>query len=473
MRTYQDYLTQIKADPLLKYKTMARYFFKNSEGKPFELTNTQADIFRAVFEPSYTRVAIKTPTQYGKTDVTSQALLAAVTTRHEKVCIIAPKEEQASIIMKSLIGHVFDNPMFLSKLELPEGESIERLRRERSKKHLTFNGTDGSPPSEVFILTANVRSLKDEGQSIMGFGASIVVVDESSLIPDKVYSKIFRMVGGHEAGKIIKLGNPFFKNHFHRSFESDRYYTIDIDWQVAVAEGRFTHDYVMEAKEEMDEEDFLILYETKFPDRSSENALVNEEWYRQAVGRNLELNINIKQVGIDIARYGADKSVYKLREGGRVVKTKTFSKMDTMELVGFLREELDKDTPDIVALDVVGIGAGVYDRLVELGYSNIVPVNAGAKPEGVAADSFINKRAEYYWNLRSWFSRGEISLENYDKEEAEELEETRYFFVSDKKKKIESKDEIKRRLGRSPDKADALMLCFAPVKLNKVDFDFA
>src|SRR5690606_39180229 len=111
-----------------------------------------------------------------------------------------------------------------------------------------------------------------------------------------------------------------------------------------------------EARENMDEEDFLILYETKFPDRSSENALVTETQYAESIGRKLEFITNIRQVGIDIARFGSDKSVYKLREGGKVVKTLTFSKMDTMELVGWLREELDKDKPDIVALDVIGIG---------------------------------------------------------------------------------------------------------------------
>src|SRR5690606_17229499 len=135
------------------------------------------------------------------------------------------------------------------------------------------------------------------------------------------------------------------------------------------------------------------------------------------------------------------------------------------ELVGWLREELDKDKPDIVALDVIGIGAGVYDRLIELGYDNVVGVNVGESPDDDHKDKFINKRAHYYWHLRGFFTRGEISLEEYDRQEQEELENTGYSFVSDKKKKIDSKDNIKKRIGRSPDKADALMLCFAPVQL--------
>lgn len=467
MINYQSYQSKLSKNPYEKYKVLARYFYKDMSGKPFELTDTQAKIFHGIFDPAITRVVVKTPTQYGKTDTTSMALLSMLIDRREKVCIIAPKEEQASIIMKALIGHVFDNPLITAKLEVEEGDSLDRLKRERSKKHITFNNG-----SEVYILTANVRTLKDEGLSIMGFGATVVVVDESSLVPDKIFSKIFRMVGGNKAGKIIKLGNPFFKNHFHKSFLDKRYFVVDIDWRVAVAEGRYTLEYIEEARETMDEEDFLIMYETKFPDRTAENSLVSEDWYAQAVGKELAFKTNIKQAGIDIARFGSDKSVYKLRIGGQVVKTRTFSKMDTMELVGWLRELLDEDVPDIAAIDVIGVGAGVYDRLVELGYENVVAVNVGESPDKEFILQFINKRAQYFWNLRGFFQRGEISLEEYDNKEQEELEATGYSFVSDKKKKIDSKDTIKKKIGRSPDRADALMLCFAPVQLDKLSFEF-
>lgn len=432
------------------------------------MTDTQARIFKAIYEPLITRAAIKTPTQFGKSDTTALACLLILCERKEKIAIVAPKKLQAGIIMNDLINHLFDHPEITAQLDMAtDQKSLARLRTERSKNRLTFR-----KGGEIYIITADAKTMKEEGNALMGFGATIVIADESSLIPDKIYTKILRMVGGKKTGKIVKLGNPFYRNHFYRSFYDSRYYKVSIDWRVAVAEGRFTLDFIEETRENSDEEDFKILYETEFPDRSGENSLIAGMVLDAAVNKILKNEENTSQVGIDIARYGSDKSVYYLRRGGKVVKRKTFKKLDLMELVGRIRAELDIDKPDMVALDIVGIGAGVYDRLIELGYDNVVGVNAGAGPEKKFADKFLNMRAFIYWHLREEFEKGNISLE-YDKELFEELTETDYFFLSDKKKKIQSKDEIKKKLGRSPDKADALALCFAPVVLDGVQFDFS
>jgi len=446
------------------------HYFKDPRdpSNPFLMTNTQARIFKSIYESLITRVAIKTPTQYGKSDVTALACLMILCERREKIAIVAPKKLQATIIMNDLISHLFDHPDITAQLDMPSDQkSLSRLRTEKSKNRLTFR-----KGGEIYIITADVNTIKEEGKALMGFGATIVIADEASLIPKKIYTKILRMVGGSKEGKIVKLGNPFFRNHFYDSFNDKRFYKVSIDWRVAVEEGRFTLDFIDEMRENSDEEDFMILYDTKFPDRSGENSLISGEWLDAAVNRTLKNPENIKQVGIDIARYGGDKSIYYLRIGGKVVKRKTFKKLDLMELVGRLRVELDIDKPDVVALDIVGMGAGVYDRLVELGYTNIVGVNAGANPPKQYIDQYLNMRAYIYWNLREVFSRGNISLE-FDQELFQELSETDYFFVSDKKKKIQSKDEIKKKIGRSTDKADALALCFATVEVNSVQFGFS
>ena len=191
------------------YKDLARSMFRNREGNPFLLTDGQADIYRIVYEPSITRGAVAAYTQYGKSDVTSMAIINAMVERKEKVLIAAPSEKQSKIIMENVIDHFFDFEWITEMMEY-DPSSLERIQRERSKNRITLrNG------SEVFILTADVRTVSKEAMNLMGFGATMVITDEASLIPDTMFSKILRMVGGVANGKLVKLGNTFNRNHFY------------------------------------------------------------------------------------------------------------------------------------------------------------------------------------------------------------------------------------------------------------------
>jgi len=212
-----------------EYYYLVKELFANDGGQPFELTPSQENIVANILDPDVPRLAVKTYTQFGKSDVTSIALVLLSIIRREKILIVAPNEKQASIIMGRVIQHLFDSPVLMKAVQW-EG-SIERLRQERSKKRMTM--TTGS---EIMIITADAdRSVSREGKTLMGFGATVVVIDEASLLNNTLWAKILRMVGGRKTGKIIKLGNPWNRwdkigaqvtgnlNHFFRSFEGDRY----------------------------------------------------------------------------------------------------------------------------------------------------------------------------------------------------------------------------------------------------------
>lgn len=130
------------------------------------------------------------------------------------------------------------------------GSSLENLKNERSKNRITFkNG------SEIRMLTAEANNVSKEAKNLMGFGASLVLVDESALITDSMFAKILRMVGGVENGKLVQLSNPFDNNHFGRAFDDPRYYKISIDYRQALAEGRLKQEFLNEAREMMSELD--------------------------------------------------------------------------------------------------------------------------------------------------------------------------------------------------------------------------
>ena len=382
------------------------------------------------------------------------ALIMAAITRSEKILIISPSLKQSGIIMGNVIAHLFDDQEITSTIEY-EG-SLERLRQERSKSRITFKRYG----SEIFLLTAEADTISKEAKNVMGFGATLVVSDESGLIPDIMWSKILRMIGGVKSGKIVQLGNPFDpNNHFARSFDSPRYEKLIVKWPQAVEEGRVTQQFIDEAREEMSQTDFRIFYDCEFPEGNTDDSLIPLAWIQGAINQS-GCEGDYGQVGLDVARFGRDKTVYCFRKGGEVKNIKLIEKMDTMEVAGQSSKWVEEDTPDRVAIDVIGIGSGVVDRLNELGY-DVLGVNVG---EAAEDEKYYNKRAEIYWNLRELFKpdksgKSQISIPE-DQELIKELSEIRYRYSSEKKIKIEPKEEMKKRLGRSPDKADALALAF-------------
>ena len=460
-----------------KYYVACNYYFRDMYGDNFKLTPWQQEIYKAVYEPEHTRVAIKTTTQYGKSEVVSMALINVAIERREKILIVAPSGAQASIIMDKVIDHIFDSPFITGMVDY-KGDSLEKLKQEKSKERITFKNS-----SEIFMLTADVKNIQREAKNLMGFGATLIIIDESSLIPDNMYSKILRMVGGAKKGKIVQLGNPFESNHFgkcfggvekHGKWQAKRYFCISVHYKTALKEGRLTQEFLDEAREDMTEFDWNIFYEVKFPEGGNINGLIPRAWIELAVNQK-GCEGDFKQTGLDPARFGSDKTVFTYRKGGVIAPQEQTEKMDTMEVAGWTRPKLDELQPDRHVTDVVGLGAGVHDRLEEVQDEpnckwtdcELIPLNVGESPtDPESKGKFVNLRAQVYWHLRKLFKpdertgRSQISIPD-DPELKKQLEEIRYKYSSERKIKIEPKDEMKKRLGYSPDKADSLaMACW-------------
>ena len=165
-------------------------------------------------------------------------------------------------------------------------------------------------------------------------------------------------------------------------------------------------------------------------------------------------------LGVDVARYGSDRSAITMRQGRVVYWIETYNQVDTMELAGIVSRILDTSAEPIgvVFVDVIGIGAGVVDRLRErYGERRIVGVNAAEKSG--RADC-INKRAEMWMELRDWLKNGPVSIPAAD-ELRTDLCALQYKYNSNGQMQLESKDDAKKRGVRSPDLGDSLALCFS------------
>jgi hypothetical protein len=86
-------------------------------------------------------------------------------------------------------------------------------------------------------------------------------------------------------------------------------------------------------------------------------------------------------IGLDPSRFGDDGSAMARRRGRKVLKVERKFKKDTMEVAGWAKQVIDTEKPARMFIDVGGLGAGVYDRLKEMGYEKVIrAVNFGAAP---------------------------------------------------------------------------------------------
>ena len=173
-----------------------------------------------------------------------------------------------------------------------------------------------------------------------------------------------------------------------------------------------------------------------------------------------------RTVGVDVARTGQDRTVLALRNGPVITELRRSVREDTMKTTGRTKGVLDADGACTAVVDVIGIGAGVVDRLREQ-HAKVVAFNAAGKSR--AKDStrefgFTNKRSESYWKLREALdpsSDPDICLPD-DEMLLGDLSAPRWWVTSGARIQVESKEDIHKRIGRSTDDGDAVTMAFSP-----------
>jgi len=435
-------------------KELVKKLYKNYQGQPFELTEGQSEIFEIIFKRKYPRTQTISYTQYGKSETVSMAVLTRITTYPEKWALVAPSNKKARIIMGDILQHTFDNEYTMAMFEVEKGESIDRIRRERSKERMTYrhpNKTIG----EVFTLSSEGKRTKDLLDALMGFGAPNVIIDESSLIDDIQYAGIFRMLGGHKDNFLFEIGNPLRRNHFLRTSLDPSYHHLNIDCEQGIREGRISREFIEEMR---NKPMFAQLYDNKFPpqdaiDTSGFSPLYTEDFLKGKIGKQIDI-FGDERLGVDIAGEGSNYSVIVLRghNGARILYKE--HNPDTMNFVGVILQTWKEHRNARIYLDKVGIGKGVYDRLMEMLEleGKLIGVSAGTSAD---KDEFYNKRAEMFWRQKEWLQTAELEGNDWL-----DLLDVRYKIQSDKKVKIKSKDEMIKDNIQSPDVADALSLTF-------------
>jgi hypothetical protein len=150
-------------------------------------------------------------------------------------------------------------------------------------------------------------------------------------------------------------------------------------------------------------------------------------------------------LGVDVARFGDDCSVIVVRQGRKIQQIYKYREMDLMQLSSRVVEAISLWRPHATFVDGAGIGAGVVDRLRQLGYHPI-EVQAGSKAD--IADQFINKRAEMWWRMREWLETADIPKDDELKYDLIGIE---YSYDARMRVQMEKKSDMKARGLPSPD----------------------
>lgn len=162
-------------------------------------------------------------------------------------------------------------------------------------------------------------------------------------------------------------------------------------------------------------------------------------------------------IGVDPADQGPDRTAIVFRRGRMVPRIHTYQGRSTMEVAGIVSQMIAESSPDAVFVDAVGIGAGVADRLRELGHK-VFPVHSGSKAQD--HKTYANKRAEMWGRAKAWLEDSPCRMPN-NPPLITDLTAPGYRFDSAGRLLIEKKDDMRARGIRSPDIADALCLTFA------------
>jgi hypothetical protein len=201
------------------------------------------------------------------------------------------------------------------------------------------------------------------------------------------------------------------------------------------------------------------------------DQLIAYDWALAA--QDVEFQDGKYVLGVDVARYGDDDSVLAHKRGNAITKLEYHHGLSLERLAAIVRSRI-VDTPidaRNVLIDAVGLGAGVVDILRSQGF-RVTEVISGAKAVETRGQTFRfnNLRSQMWYYVREQLRLGQICFEVDDPRLREDLTAPRYMISGDKVVKVESKDDIKKRIGRSTDAADAVVYaCSQGVHMAKVE----
>jgi hypothetical protein len=401
----------------------------------------QQEILRALTTEQ--RVAIKACHGVGKTWLAAVASIWFLATRKgSKVATTAPTHRQVEMLLWPEIRELVKNA------KVPLGIEVQQLQLKVDDNWFAYGFATDNPTA---------------AQGLHAKGGVLYVFDEACGIPSVIWNAIEGSLIAENC-KILSIGNPtdaatewFVECERARTFSISAYDSPNVKERREVVPGLVGHKWV-EDKERVWKDVVPLLWYPRvmgeFPPQS-QDALLKAEWLDVKIKRQLPVIL-----GVDVARFGDDESVVASNDGRLLYAGRG---KDTMELGKIIEEVALNENAVRINIDAVGIGGGVSDYLKSKG----LPVREMVASRAASNGSlFANEKAETYWKYRVIAEK--IGTWVSDDEAREQLLQLKYRLSSDGRITMEPKDAIKKRLGYSPDRAEAFIYAAMDTDVNIV-----
>jgi hypothetical protein len=450
-------------------------------------THYQETILRAIL--TYRRVCVRSLHGVGKTTTSAWVVLWFATTHQEcKVPTTASAWRQLKEFLWPEI-HKWALKADWSKLGLKM-----RLNREILSQKLAV-----SPTATAFAMNSTDEA-KIEGAHSLNI---LFLFDEAKTIPAEIWDAAEGALSTHGAYAVAfstpgESAGRFYEIQMRKPGYED-WHVVHVSLDDAIKSGRVTKEWAEQRAKAWGAESAMYKRRVlgEFADDEAETVIplglierAVERWYELEARRKrlieegmsqteafLEVWATLQSVGCDPARLGRDRSGFAYRYAPGIHHVERTVKQETMQTAGKLIADT-RDTDATVLIDVIGIGAGVVDRMRELhrmgewrAVDRVCPakaVNVGVKTkftDRTGEFRFRTLRDYLWWSLREALMRDELVLPP-DQELQEDLVVAKFIQLSDGTITIESKDSMRERLPerRSPDTGDAVLLtCFPDV----------
>ena len=430
---------------VLRYRDDPVLFVKEVLGaEPYDY---QSEFLNAI-SSGERKMSVRSGHGTGKSTSASWAMLWFLLLRFpNKVVVTAPTSSQLfDALFAELKRWINELPPHLQQLLTVKSDRVE----------LT------SAASEAFISARTSRAETPEALAGVHSENVLLVVDEASGVPEKVFEAAAGSMSGHSATTLL-LSNPtrssgtFYESQtrMSKSWWTRRWSCVDSPL--------VSNEFVEEMRERYGEESnaFRIRVLGEFP-MADDDTIIPFHLAHSATQRDIEMTPDIKPIwGLDVARFGTDKTALCKRYGNVVTDIDAWQGLDLMQTVGRVMAEYEalpsSQRPTEILVDSIGVGGGVVDRLRELGVP-VRGINVGEAP--AMGKTYMNLRSELWFKTKGWLEDRSCKIPRNDQLVAE-LTGIRYAFTSSGKMKAESKDAMRKRGLKSPDLADALCLTMA------------
>jgi phage terminase large subunit len=393
------------------------------------------------------RVAIRSGHGIGKTAFLSWLILWWVLTRSpSRIACTANTASQLSDILWAEVAKWHRR--------MPDG--LKELIEVTSAK-VELTGQDS------FAVARTAR--RETPEALQGFHSQnmLFLVDEASGVDDIIF-EVGEGAMSTEGAKTVMTGNPTrTSGYFYEAFNKmkDSFFTMKVASQDSTQVGpKFIDDMIKKYGE--DSNIFRVRVLGEWPEADDDGVIPLHLLQSAATRDQVAADTTPVVWGLDVARFGTDKSALCKRKGNVVTEPiKSWRNKDLMEMCGIILNEYEtttwSDRPVEILIDSIGLGAGVVDRLTELD----LPVRGINVAESASMGERYGRLRDELWFLgKEWFEARDCTIPDQE-ELIDDLSKPRFSFLSNGKLKVEGKDEMKRRGLNSPDLADAFCLTFA------------